>query len=84
MFNQNWWAYGGGTPLTLGSTSASQAYIVNGVLTIQTDNSGYGCCLQATNNLSAPLSSPGAVVTSGPRIFQYGHYEARIKFNPTG
>jgi len=54
------------------------------MLTIETDTSGYGTGLQSINSAQAPTSTPEAPILSGSRLFRYGYFEARMKYNPNG
>jgi hypothetical protein len=54
------------------------------MLTIETDTSGYATGLQSINSAQAPTSTPEAPILSGSRLFRYGYFEARMKYNPNG
>ena len=68
-------------------TSGSGYTIANSVLTLLQDKSGYGLALSSTAQSTTPaLSTPSnRLSNTGHGIcFQYGYFEARIKFNPNG
>jgi hypothetical protein len=85
-FGVFWFPFNRDNPrwLTVGSDKTRQAYIANGTLTIQTDTSGYGSGLQSISSTIAPTSTPTHPIFAGSRLFLYGYYEARLKFDPHG
>jgi hypothetical protein len=82
---KNWFVFNrdGGSHLRI-TNPGSEAFIADDKLTIRTDASGYGSGLQSINSVFAATSTPKHPILSGSRLFQYGYFEARMKFDPKG